>query len=72
MEGLVRTSRKKKVVKSTRDACINAMRHYLEFLSSGPDKDLTPDDLIKEAEQDVKKAETRLANFFNWLQGIEV
>ena len=71
INGLKRTSRKKRIVKSTRDACISAMEQYLEFLGSG-NIEMTPDDLIEEARRDTEKTEERLSDFFNWLQGFEV
>ena len=51
-----------------------ALTQYLEFVNSQEDltREYTPDDLLEEAKEDRKKAQVRIVNFFQWLQGNEV
>ena len=72
MKGLKRTSRRKTLVESTWYNSLQTMEWYLRFVQSGSEGEMTPDDLIVEAEEDLDKVVTRLGDFFNWLQGAEV
>jgi len=65
-------SPKGKLTKRARDARIGTMGDFLEFLGSGPDNGMTPDDLLGEARANLKATKGRLINYFNWLKGERV
>jgi len=42
---------------------------YLDFIGSGPDAGMTPDDLVAEGLSNPDKAKSRLMKWYNWIQG---
>jgi len=60
---------KGKLTKRARDARIGTMGNFLEFLCSGPDDGMSPDDLLTEARANLKATKGRLMDYFNWLKG---
>lgn len=67
--GLTRGGKSKTLSTNTWISCLKAMRNYLVFVNIGPDAPMTPNDLIKEAKQDIIKATDRVDKCFLWLQG---
>jgi len=60
---------KGKLTERARDARIGTMREFLDFLGSGPDAGMTPDDLLEEARASLDATKPRLLDYFNWLKG---
>ena len=70
--GSINTSRYKKLNPTTWEGNVRSMNMYLDFVRSGPDGEMTPDDLIREARENLDKAVERLSLFNSWLQAEEV
>lgn len=60
---------KGKLTKRARDARLGTMADFLEFLGSGPDNGMSPDDLLEEARANLDTTKSRLMDYFNWLKG---
>lgn len=60
---------KGKLTKRARDARLGTMGDFLEFLGSGADNGMSPDDLLEEARANLDVTKGRLLDYFNWLKG---
>ena len=66
---LIANSRKGVLSNKNWDSLVNQMRAYLQFIASGPDRVMTPDELRDEGILDPDRAKSRLMRWYNWLQG---
>lgn len=51
---------------------LGTMADFLTFVRSGPDRGMSPDDLLEEARGDIEAAKERLSDYFRWLKGERV
>jgi len=71
MENIVENSNRTYVSKGTKNNYICALQQYLQFVNGEKklEKTITLDDLIIEAQENIKTTKCRIKQFFNWSQG---
>lgn len=62
-------SPKGKLTKKAREARLETMADFLEFLSGGPDNGMSPDDMLGEARANLDATKDRLMDYFGWSKG---
>lgn len=65
-------SRKGGLTPRNRRDRLGMMADFMTYIRSGPDKGMTPDDLLQEAREDLEKTKGRLSGYFQWLKGERV